>query len=496
MNPVHFIVFQVQKRLLGNEPIGKRAHRSSDEEALHHARRMEGVGTWSVSLYASTDLHVHLTSHLTLPARLYRPAPHTTPPTLTFMPAGLKEGGHHRRGIDVAQKKAEEKRAAQEVREKSGEFLRKLLQLDPDLDIYLSEGTGSTDPESQVMHPARARPLSKPLCWDHFKRESCSNRRCKFSHSLSIASARPIEDVDEIPDEAATDKQPTLTLLRGYGPRPSNTRTFQFGIPTEAAAGLFEPLPESVVDVLLEFACLDADLGSFGTCCRRFRLGLLVSTEASKRKANAVPALNVRRAQWLVQSKNASRVRYAVSYSAMAAAPAESPSGRDGKPRRREKSKKGTADGSASVAAAPAPVLAFDFEREGVFRAFERSARAASASGPFASPRASAASASSPSPNQPASVSPASKGLSAPQALAGVFPRGLGGLPEQGLSFILALSRSAAAGALACASKDLRSAVRLDPGFRRRRREALEQLQAPANGTKKNAAKSQSRRPK
>ena len=45
----------------------------------------------------------------------------------------------------------------------------------------------SLDPEAEVMLLARDQ-AQRPLCRAHFFDEACTNRRCKFSHALSIAS--------------------------------------------------------------------------------------------------------------------------------------------------------------------------------------------------------------------------------------------------------------------------------------------------------------------
>ena len=45
----------------------------------------------------------------------------------------------------------------------------------------------SLDPEAEVMLLARDQ-AQRLLCRAHFFEEACTNRRCKFSHALSIAS--------------------------------------------------------------------------------------------------------------------------------------------------------------------------------------------------------------------------------------------------------------------------------------------------------------------
>ena len=110
--------------------------------------------------------------------------------------SGLKAGGHHRKAIDVANKKRNEKQSIKKEKEAAGkraialqEILSgKLGSMYTDCDIYLQqqvvnndgskEGGGGTSSASNI-----------ELCREHFRYENCSNRRCKFSHEYTIVDA-------------------------------------------------------------------------------------------------------------------------------------------------------------------------------------------------------------------------------------------------------------------------------------------------------------------
>ena len=92
----------------------------------------------------------------------------------------LKEGGHHRRGVDVLRAKKATKAQAKACSERNGELTRtltRLLQLDPLLDVYLEAGPDDAE--------------DRAPCPDHFWRESCSSRRCSLSHALTLHGVRP-----------------------------------------------------------------------------------------------------------------------------------------------------------------------------------------------------------------------------------------------------------------------------------------------------------------
>merc|ERR1719203_682748 len=98
------------------------------------------------------------------------------------MPAGLKEGGHHRREIDLALAKKEAKLAAKVAQEVAGRLtltLTRTLLLDPEVDVYL-------EADDNAGEPVRAP------CMDHFWREGCKNRRCPLSHAHTLHGVCPV----------------------------------------------------------------------------------------------------------------------------------------------------------------------------------------------------------------------------------------------------------------------------------------------------------------
>ena len=120
--------------------------------------------------------------------------------------SGLKGGGHHRKSIDVADKKRNEKKARKAEQEAAGKraiILQELLgnnnnnnrhDHDRYCDIYLEATTpGFADSnngnDSNSTTTTRDGCTGTELCRANFRGEDCSNRRCKFSHDLSIAEA-------------------------------------------------------------------------------------------------------------------------------------------------------------------------------------------------------------------------------------------------------------------------------------------------------------------
>ena len=119
--------------------------------------------------------------------------------------SGLKGGGHHRKALDVAEKKRTEKAARKKEQVQAGKrgvILQQLLcELDPDADIYLlaeEEDGGDVNVNGHATinnghnedgSSANTTTALPELCRLNFRYDDCSNRRCKFSHQHSIANA-------------------------------------------------------------------------------------------------------------------------------------------------------------------------------------------------------------------------------------------------------------------------------------------------------------------
>jgi hypothetical protein len=254
------------------------------------------------------------------------------------MGPGLKEGGHHRKALDVAAKKKALKNAEKDAKVAAGErkqILAKILKLDPDVDVYLE----TTDESSR----------SRPLCRAHLRFDKCSNRRCKLSHEHTIGHAiRPTANVDNNGGEA-----PALELVPGLlGPRRSLQKRRPVGNPKPGAAGTLEALPEFAVEMIAAFASSNADIGNMMRACRYLRACLMDCSVVLRRHEMAVAELLRQRNAMLL--KLAPRLRFAISYRDL------QKTGKDAK-----SAKKGSKKGGAR------PTLAYDHENAIVFRSFQ-----------------------------------------------------------------------------------------------------------------------------
>ena len=265
----------------------------------------------------------------------------------------MTKGPNFQARIDAAQRKrAEAKqlkaaRAAGEVVEPDA-LLRRILTIDPEADVYLvftqptggggggggSGGNGfyggsfvgaASSGASGAPAPAR------PLCRAHFRDEGCFNRRCRWSHALTLAGARPARGAaatSAIPsggdeDAAAGDgSEPALELVAGFGPRgAASARRRPVGLPVAGAAGRLEALPENVLAELGGWIAASVDLVGLSATCRLAAASLRgVGSEVERRRREALPRLSADRRRWLLKRPNAARVRFVVSHAAANAA--------------------------------------------------------------------------------------------------------------------------------------------------------------------------------
>jgi len=129
---------------------------------------------------------------------------------------GLKGGGHHRKAIDIADKKRNEKKQKKKNAEMAGKrylalqeiLTGKLGSQFQDCDVYL-EATTSDDNNADGISTTE-------LCKAYFRYDDCSNRRCKFSHEYTIADA--LQNVtsgsNSNEQEDDNDNSPTIPALQ------------------------------------------------------------------------------------------------------------------------------------------------------------------------------------------------------------------------------------------------------------------------------------------
>eukprot|EP00978_Attheya_sp_CCMP212_P026401 scaffold86752_cov48-Attheya_sp.AAC.3 len=278
------------------------------------------------------------------------------------MPSGLKEGGHHRKALDVAAKKKAQKKSQKDAQIEAGRskvILEKILALDSDAEIYLK------DPEG------------RPMCADYFRFDRCSNRRCKFSHDHSIADAVVAGNVASAKSSSSSSSSSSsakdykdgggsmtaveqIPCLGLRSTRPRGTQT-AMAPPTPGAAGAFEAQPEVTIALVASFFNSNVDVANMSRSCRYLRRSLLYSEEVNRRRNLVLDAQLMKRNQRLRQKSTASRLQFAVSYATK--------NGSKNKPPPKEKKKNGRGRTTTCIR----PTLAYDFENPQVFSEFEAS---------------------------------------------------------------------------------------------------------------------------
>lgn len=310
--------------------------------------------------------------------------------------------------------------------------LQKLLVLDPDALIWLVD---------------TCKPPKKGLCRNHFFKESCANRRCKYSHAVSISSFREPPPLSTGHDEVlkstgdASDQSsepiPALETIQGYA--ELLWPTDRFPRTRSMSVGAWGELPV-IAHAAVLMASDSVAWGRLALVCKWFREVCIDDPTVTEAKRGCLPTLREERKRWLLMGSNSSRLRYAAS--------------------------KG--------------MLAYDHQRLDVWRNFQATMQAPTSphsrklEHPIGDGRAKGESGGE--------KGNATKrgGRGAPWA---------SGLPHNALSFVFALVESAAAASLTGTCVAFRKVARLDPQMRRRRREGLVQQAACKKAKRKTRQK-------
>lgn len=322
--------------------------------------------------------------------------------------SGLKGGGHHRRAVDVAEKKKNEKAARKNEHAEAGKravILKKMLtEIDPNIDLYLDAvicdrsgcGNGNGNGSSQIKQEQLPE-----LCRAHFRNEACSNKRCKFSHDLSISEA--LANVVSGCNNTSNDENegpPTIPALRHLpgilgehnamtGKKKQRTgrillRATEGDAETSNSqrewSHLENALSEgsSAIDTIVSCLDSDTDVVHLGTTCRHLYNLVLEGPNGSGcksvqlRKYRAKERKLERRNATLLSNRALSGgLRYAVGYFENLPSNNNSGGGKKGKGKNRRKNQQGSSKNSNKSSLRP--VLVFDYENPHVFKAFEES---------------------------------------------------------------------------------------------------------------------------
>lgn len=281
---------------------------------------------------------------------------------------GLKEGGHHRKAIDVAKKKKAEKAEKAARKEAAGQraaSLEKLLAIDPDCDIYLA-AAADTDVAGDT----------KSMCRSYFRHDRCTNRRCKFSHDYSIVDAL-VPGSGKAEEEEGAPSMPPVELVPGLvGARPYSgvrDRRLRRAVPppVPGAAGSFEEMPISTIQTIVAYCQANADVGNAVRSCRYLRQCLLDCRNVRARKRAAMEVRLQSRNGMLLVRATAERLRFAVSYANVAA---DTNTTYNTRVKGRTYNGKG-GGGKKGKGSMARPTLAYDFENPHIFRDFQANFR-------------------------------------------------------------------------------------------------------------------------
>lgn len=174
-------------------------------------------------------------------------------------------------------------------------ILEKLLRAEPDPDVWL-------------LHPNQSQQL---LCFAHFRLEACTNRRCKWSHALTIANLktsaniRTLADENDNPEAPAPGTPTTEPLLEHWPPvGPSLFPTYS--MTRRSPSSFFERLDDLLLVALLDFAPSRAACAAAASC-KLLRAATHRSASLTRLKQAALPLILARRKRELLKAANASR---------------------------------------------------------------------------------------------------------------------------------------------------------------------------------------------
>jgi len=323
--------------------------------------------------------------------------------------SGLKGGGHHRKAIDVADKKRNEKKSRKQEQQ---EAAKRAMALQEILGGNLGSGHQDCDNDSNSNDDTSC---TTELCRAHFRFEDCSNRRCKFSHEHSIAEA--LQNVISGSNATSSDGNdngdytpniPALNFLPGIiggGRRKRRQRSRWKQPPTSgeleedgiSSLSLHSPnMPSpfenallegsSVVNTIVAYLESNEDVLHLALSCRYLHQLVLLGgsndngaihntndaeegcQDVQRRKCQAKENKLLERNQALLKSKGVGgRLRYVVSYvDAKAISP--NPKGEKNSKKNSKKNKNRKNDAAANNQRRP--ILIYDYENPHIFRAF------------------------------------------------------------------------------------------------------------------------------
>ena len=346
--------------------------------------------------------------------------------------SGLKGGGHHRKAIDIVNKKRTEKQSIKKEKEAAGKrtlILQEILSgelgsIYKDCDIYLLQqqqdmndkgGGGSKEEEDGGSSSSRNSNIE--LCREHFRYENCCNRRCKFSHEYTIAdalqnvisgtnntsnsSSNSNDDIDN--SSITTTTIPALQFISIDGERQQkrrhrsrlvrpptsiehNANIVEDGISSLQLDDNHTPSPlenASIVNTIITYIQSNQDVLNLALSCRYIHQTILLEEgniindgcpDVTRRKRQVKECqLDERNNTLLANSKAiGGRLRYIVGY--VQGIRAAKSSKKKGNNNNNKKSNKNRNETSCVAQQQRRPVLIYDYENPNIFAAFRESA--------------------------------------------------------------------------------------------------------------------------
>jgi hypothetical protein len=194
--------------------------------------------------------------------------------------------------IEAIRRTKAEKKEAKQLKAKG-----LLIPADCLLDKVFRAESGS-DAEVWLLAADQAR---GHLCHLHFYYETCTNRRCKWSHATSIAH---LKNAVEVEDDSGSIRltEPPLDYFPSI--RSKLWPSYRFSSPTQADS--FAELH----DLPLFDYLSDSDICSAAAACKALRISACDSEFVNAQKRKCLPALLAARHRVLLKGKNTSRLRF------------------------------------------------------------------------------------------------------------------------------------------------------------------------------------------
>ena len=231
--------------------------------------------------------------------------------------------GNWERRVEMSKLRREVKRGTKELRTAglaADQIVSKILAADPEATVFLRAREGAArrlrmDQQQKPRSvPATARAADveqptqlRPLCRLHFEAEACDNRRCKWSHTCTIAHFDGAAAMRGSDSGGVHGGLALPAVEQSLGPSallwPAN-RLRLHGIsdraPDEPSAARLVLLTEPLLHVLLKFTAAPSEVCAIASACKSLYFSTLTSPAVDALKSEALPRMQTARCRFLV----------------------------------------------------------------------------------------------------------------------------------------------------------------------------------------------------